>query len=251
MVELAGPGELHEHTGRRGRRTAQLMTIRSLRPSRRITHQLQSSPQARILHERQLRPDAERLPSQFTIDDADVNDTGNFDTPPREPYVAGVAAWIDQLQLDYTAFFAFQSIGGIVQVHAGRRLTIDGKVVPQKLEDGTMFIKVKWITVDVEVHLPRWTDYNNACPAARKEWDRFMGQTRLHEQQAHVDKANDFVENLGEEDTLIEGKSPEELKAKLENKAKELQKRLQKIHDACDHGASVDALLHPEKGVCE
>ncbi|UCG24527.1 MAG: DUF922 domain-containing protein, partial [Chloroflexota bacterium] len=130
-------------------------------------------------------------------------------------------------------------------------ITIDGKVVPQKREDGTMFIKVKWITVDVEVHLPRWTDYNEACPAAQKEWDRFMGQTRVHEQEAHVDKANKFIENLGEEDTVIEGNNPEELKAKLEAKAKELQKRLQKIHDGCDHGASVDALLHPEKGVCE
>ena len=130
-------------------------------------------------------------------------------------------------------------------------ITIDGKVMPQKREDGTMFIKVKWITVDVEVHLPRWTDYKDACPAAQQEWDRFMGQTRLHEQQAHVDKAKKFVEKLGEEDTVIEGSNPEELKAKLEAKGKELQKRLQAIHDACDHGASVDALLHPEKGVCE
>jgi predicted secreted Zn-dependent protease len=130
-------------------------------------------------------------------------------------------------------------------------ITIDGKVVPQKREDGTMFIKVKWITVDVEVRLPRWTDYKDACPAAQQEWDRFMGQTRVHEQQAHVDKAKEFVEGLGEEDTVIEGSSPEELKSKLEAKAQELKTRLQAIHDGCDHGASVDAFLHPEKGVCE
>ncbi|MGD2077130.1 MAG: DUF922 domain-containing protein [Chloroflexota bacterium] len=130
-------------------------------------------------------------------------------------------------------------------------ITIDGTVVPEKKADGTMFIKVKWITVDMEVHLPRWKDYKQACPAAQKEWDRFMGQTRIHEQQAHVDKAEEFVKGLGEEDTVIEGSSVDDLKSKLEAKGQELKKRLQAIHDACDHGAAIDALLHPENGVCE
>jgi predicted secreted Zn-dependent protease len=99
------------------------------------------------------------------------------------------------------------------------------------------------------VRLPRWTGYDAACPSAQQEWDRFMTQTRAHEQQEHVNMARNFVDNLGEDDTVITGSSVADLQNTLQAKHQELADRLQALHDACDHGAAIDALLHPENGV--
>jgi predicted secreted Zn-dependent protease len=128
-------------------------------------------------------------------------------------------------------------------------LTIDGEVVPKK-KGGKLQIKVKWKAVDHETRLPRWADYKDACPAAQKEWDRFMKQTRKHEAQKHVKMANKWVKSLGKKDTVITGDTVDELKTKLADKHKELAKRLQTKHDDCGHGVEIDAILHTDKGVC-
>ena len=128
-------------------------------------------------------------------------------------------------------------------------LTIDGEVTPKR-KSGKLQIKVKWKVVDHETRLPRWTDYKDACSAAQKEWDRFMKQTRKHEEKAHVKMANKWVKKLGKKDRVITGKDVDELKRKLADKHKELGEKLQTKHDACGHGVDIDALLHPEKGVC-
>ncbi len=130
-------------------------------------------------------------------------------------------------------------------------LTIDGRVKPTKNEDDTYTAKVKWKIVDGVVRMPRWVDYGKACTAAQNEWDRFMTQVRLHEQEAHVDVSDKFVQELGEEDTVITGSSVEEVQTNLEAKQQELTTRLQALHDACDHGAAIDAVLHPDNGACE
>jgi predicted secreted Zn-dependent protease len=125
-------------------------------------------------------------------------------------------------------------------------LTIEGRVRPQRRADGTYQVRVKWVIRGTYTRLPRWIDYNKGSAAAKAEWNRFMTQTRLHEQQAHVDAAQKFVEGLGEEDTVITGASVEEVSQNLQAKQQELGSRLQAIHDSCTHGTDVDAILHPE-----
>lgn len=129
-------------------------------------------------------------------------------------------------------------------------LGMEGRVTPQRLDDGTFRVQVTWIIPEVVVHLPRWQGYDAACAAAQQEWDRFMQQTRQHEQTAHVNAAHNFVEDLGEEDTVISGATIAELQRNLQAKRDELGERLQAIHDRCDHGASIDAILHPDNGRC-
>ncbi len=128
-------------------------------------------------------------------------------------------------------------------------ITIRGRVRPRQVE-GVYQVRVQWIISGAAVTLPRWRNYDTACPAAQREWDRFMGQARAHEQQAHVDAARTFVQNLGEEDTVITGATVAELRQNLVAKQQDLATRLQAIHDSCDHGASIDAILHPERGRC-
>ncbi|NOZ06903.1 MAG: DUF922 domain-containing Zn-dependent protease [Chloroflexi bacterium] len=128
-------------------------------------------------------------------------------------------------------------------------ITIRGRVTPQHV--GNVYqVRVQWVISGATVGLPRWTNYNTACSAAQHEWDRFMGQARQHEQQAHVDAARTFVRNLGEEDTVITGSTVADLQANLAAKQQELAGRLQTIHDSCDHGISIDATLHPDRGRC-
>lgn len=125
------------------------------------------------------------------------------------------------------------------------------QVTPQRQEDGSYRVEVEWAINNATVGLPRWTGYNNACPAAKSEWDRFMRQTRTHEQQAHINAARSFVSGLEAADKVITGASVAELQQNLQAKQQELAGRLQTIHDGCDHGASIDAILHPDNGRCD
>jgi hypothetical protein len=111
--------------------------------------------------------------------------------------------------------------------------------------DGSYRTEVEWILPQITMTLPRWQEYGAASAAAQGEWDRFVGQTRIHEQEAHVDKARDLLNQLQEADRVVVAGSPEELKAKIEAKAKELAQRLQAIHAQCDHGVSIGAVLNP------
>jgi predicted secreted Zn-dependent protease len=129
-------------------------------------------------------------------------------------------------------------------------LGLSGKFQTQKQEDGSYRAEVKWAINDALTELPQWKDYDAACEAAQTEWDRFMGQTRQHEQEAHIDAAQTFIKGLTEADTVITGESTADIQSKLEAKQQELKGRLQAIHDACDHGAAIDAILHPDKGHC-
>jgi predicted secreted Zn-dependent protease len=130
-------------------------------------------------------------------------------------------------------------------------LTIEGEVKPTKTKDDTYQAKVKWIIVDGVVRMPRWTDYAAACPAAQAEWDRFMRLLRQHEQEAHVNVSASFVKELGEADTVITGETMADIQDNLVAKQEELGARLQAIHDGCDHGVGLDAILHPDNGRCE
>ena len=125
-----------------------------------------------------------------------------------------------------------------------------GRVSPQQQADGTYRVEVRWRINGATTLLPRWVDYDHACVAAQTEWDRFMQQTRTHEQAAHVDAALDLVRNLGPEDTIITGASIADIQSNLEAKQQELAGRLQAIHDACTHGYDIDAILHPDQGLC-
>ena len=125
-----------------------------------------------------------------------------------------------------------------------------GRLSPQRQADGTYRVQVQWRINGATTLLPRWVDYDNACVAAQTEWDRFMGQTRAHEQAAHVDAALDFVRKLGPDDTVITGASVDDVRRNLEAKQRDLADRLQAIHDACTHGYDIDAILHPDQGSC-
>jgi hypothetical protein len=127
---------------------------------------------------------------------------------------------------------------------------LSGRVQPERQEDDTYRVEVTWAINGATVQLPQWANYDEACPAAQAEWDRFMRQTRRHEQEEHVDEARDFAAELGEEDTVITGASIAALQRNLAAKHRELAGRLQDIHDGCDHGASIDAILHPDNGRC-
>lgn len=129
-------------------------------------------------------------------------------------------------------------------------ISIQGEVTPRQRKDGMYQVRVQWIIAEVTVDLPSWADYDNACRAAQHEWDRFMRQTRRHEQTAHVDEAYSWVQKLPANDKVIIGHTVDELQANLQKKQEELAARLQAIHDGCDHGVSIDAILHPERGHC-
>jgi hypothetical protein len=127
---------------------------------------------------------------------------------------------------------------------------LSGRVQPERQEDDTYRVEVTWAINGATVQLPQWANYDEACPAAQAEWDRFMRQTRRHEQEEHVDEARDFAAELGEEDTVITGASIAALQRNLAAKQQELADSLQEIHDGCDHGVSIDAILHPDNGRC-
>ena len=127
---------------------------------------------------------------------------------------------------------------------------LSGRLQPERQEDDTYRVEVTWVINGAMVQLPQWADYDEACPAAQAEWDRFMRQTRRHEQEEHVDEARDFAAELGEEDTVITGETVAVLQRNLAAKQRELAGRLQDIHDGCDHGVLIDAILHPDNGRC-
>jgi predicted secreted Zn-dependent protease len=130
-------------------------------------------------------------------------------------------------------------------------LGMSGQVTPERQEDGSLRVEVPWAINDAVVTLPNWTDYGAACEAAQQEWDRFMGRARQHEQQAHVDAALAMVAALPEEDRIVTGADRDELVQNMQAKQEEIAGRIQAMHDGCDHGASIDAILHPDDGRCE
>jgi predicted secreted Zn-dependent protease len=129
-------------------------------------------------------------------------------------------------------------------------LGLSGDVKTKLQEDGTYRAKVTWKFNDSTVTLPKWTEYNSACEAAQTEWDRFMGQLRRHEQEAHVNAAQAFLDGLGEGDRIITGTSTEDVQANLVAKKEVLAAQIKAIHDGCDKGVELDAILHPDNGHC-
>ena len=130
-------------------------------------------------------------------------------------------------------------------------LGMSGQVNPETQEDGSLRVEVPWIIDNAVVTLPNWTDYGSACEAAQGEWTRFMSRARQHEQEAHVDEALAIVAALPEEDRIITGADREELIQNMQDKQSEIAGRIQTMHDGCDHGVSIDAILHPDNGRCE
>jgi hypothetical protein len=141
-------------------------------------------------------------------------------------------------------------LGGFA-AETNTNVNIQGGAAPQRLPDGTYQARVRWVISGAAVKLPRWSGYDHACPAAQQEWDRFMGKVRQHEQESHVDAARSFIAGLDETDSVITGASVADLQANLAAKQQEIAARLQTVHNACDHGAAIDALLHPDQGECE
>ncbi|GMQ79489.1 MAG: hypothetical protein BMS9Abin02_2086 [Anaerolineae bacterium] len=120
----------------------------------------------------------------------------------------------------------------------------------ERQADRSVRVEVPWSINSAVVGLPRWTDYANACAAAQQEWNRFMRRARQHEQEAHVDMAYQFVRDLGLEDRIVSGRNAAALRRNLAAKQRALIRRLTTIHDGCDHGVSIDAILHPDNGRC-
>ncbi len=125
-----------------------------------------------------------------------------------------------------------------------------GQMPVERQADGSVRVEVPWSINGAVVGLPRWTDYDEACDAAQQEWNRFMRRARQHEQEAHVDMAYQFIRDLGPVDRVVTGRNTAELRRNLAAKQQVLRTRLQALHDGCDHGASIDAILHPDDGRC-
>lgn len=130
-------------------------------------------------------------------------------------------------------------------------LGMSGQVVPERLEDGSYRVTVPWTINNPVVRLPQWVDRDRACEAAQQEWDRFIRQTRIHEQSAHVDAANQILADLPEADRVITAPTRDELIRLMQEKQQEIAGRIQTHHDGCDHGAAIDAILHPDNGRCD
>ena len=120
----------------------------------------------------------------------------------------------------------------------------------QRRPNGTLRVAVPWSINSAVVGLPRWTTRAGACAVAQQEWDRFLRRARQHEQEAHVDMAYQFVTDLGPGDRIVTGRDADALRRNLAAKQRVLRGRLQSLHNGCDHGASIDAILHPDNGRC-
>ncbi len=78
-----------------------------------------------------------------------------------------------------------------------------------------------------------------------------MAQANIHEQTAHVDQAAPYLAGISAEDRVVKGATTAEVQANLAAKRDELAAALQTIHDGCDHGVGIDAILRPDTGRCE
>lgn len=56
---------------------------------------------------------------------------------------------------------------------------------------------------------------------------------------------------LPEADRIVTGAERDELAQNMQDKQDEIAGRIQTRHDGCDHGLSIEAILHPDDGRCE
>ena len=233
LAQLSLPGET-------GRRVATYISqVHGNRVLSRMANQVQASPeQSPFPASIQMKGDKK---SQGAYPDG--RGPGRIQHAVEQPYDVTGASLADLTsQLQRLSGFASET---------DISLTIKGRVTPQKTTDDKFQVRVQWILTGGTVKLPRWVNYPQACPAAQQEWDRFLGQARVHEQQAHVDAAQTFIDGLGVDDKVIIGDSLAEVQSNLEAKQQDLGQKLQAIHDTCDHGVSIDAILHTENGACD
>lgn len=94
--------------------------------------------------------------------------------------------------------------------------------------------------------VPEWTDRNSASDAAKKEWDRFIGKLKAHE-ECHVKIARKAFEALAAEYPGVKITKVNELFLKRKAELKQAQKDLDDVSNT-DHGRKAgvpcgDALL--------
>lgn len=108
---------------------------------------------------------------------------------------------------------------------------------------------ITWKVDESTAQLPRWVDYDAACPTAQQEWDRYMQQTRRHEEAKHITAVKDYLKTRPK---VFSAATADELVQTVESEGKDVLEHLQsEIHDKCGHGAEIDAILHADRDSCE
>jgi hypothetical protein len=112
-------------------------------------------------------------------------------------------------------------------------------------EKGKWTTTVGWIVDEATTKLPRWMDYDTASTAAQTEWDRYLQQTRQHEEERHIQAVKEYVQTRP---TSFTAKSAAKLVKVVNQEGKcTLQYIQTEIHDQCGHGVEIDAILHAER----
>lgn len=122
----------------------------------------------------------------------------------------------------------------------------------RQLRNGSWRATVQWSVSGAATQLPRWVDYDQAYPAAQREWDRYMRRLRQHEQAKHIEAVRIYLTKLKQEYKVITAPTQGELEQLIAEKTVTLQALIQtQVHDPCGHGAEIDAILHADHDSCE
>lgn len=121
----------------------------------------------------------------------------------------------------------------------------------RQLRNGSWRANVQWSVSGATAQLPRWVDYDQACPAAQREWDRYMRRLRQHEQAKHIETVRTYLTKVKREYKVITAPTEAEVEQMIAEKNRELEALIQtEVHDTCGHGAEIDAILHADRDTC-
>ena len=118
----------------------------------------------------------------------------------------------------------------------------------RRLPNGQWQAVLKWRVTKATTTLPEWVNYNTASAAAQKEWDRYLGQVRKHEQAKHIEAVRDFLTKLGANYLTVTEAKKGALHTKVRALFAEVNGQIQtEIHDGCGNGVEIDAILHADR----
>lgn len=106
-------------------------------------------------------------------------------------------------------------------------------------ETGGDLVSSVAVTVEMQVTLPSWVDYDSTSESEKTEWDRFCGALRTHE-EGHIEIVQ---RNLSGVDALMVGKSVEDAVQAWENAQTTLQSASDAYDLATDHGRNQGAMI--------
>jgi predicted secreted Zn-dependent protease len=105
--------------------------------------------------------------------------------------------------------------------------------------DGDDLVSSVAVTVEMQVTLPSWVEYDSSSDPEKTEWDRFCGALRSHE-EGHIEIVQS---NLSGVDALMVGKSVEDAAQAWANAQTTLQSASNDYDTATDHGRNQGAMI--------